>query len=119
VCPTFLGKGSHPLLWATLQVARGKIAVSGIPNSLNYYVIVIAYAQLTNLVEGCIIDGGCRGLDTHCLHPHGLVFIYAQGKRYFQDYLLKFFCLVGLIYKNKCRSKKIIKIFIMCILYLF
>jgi len=66
-------KGPHPLLWATSRVARRKIGVSGIPNSFSCCVIVIAYTQLTNLTEGCIIDGGSRGFDAHCLQPHGLL----------------------------------------------
>ena len=79
------------------------------------------YTQLTNLAEGCITDGGSRGLDTHRLQPNGLVFIYAQGNCYFQDYLLKFFCLVGLIKKGGggIAVKEVIKNFILCILYFF
>jgi len=41
-------KGPHPLLWATSRGASGKIALSGIPNSLSYCAIVIAYTELTN-----------------------------------------------------------------------
>ena len=41
-------KVPHPLLWATSRVARGKIAVSVIANSLSYCAIVIAYTELTN-----------------------------------------------------------------------
>jgi hypothetical protein len=41
--PTFFGKGPHQLLRARLQAARGQIAVSGIPNCLNYCVIFIVH----------------------------------------------------------------------------
>jgi len=44
-------KGPHPLLWATSRVARGKIAVNGIANSLSYCAIVIAYTELTNWLK--------------------------------------------------------------------
>jgi len=41
----FYGKGPHPLLWAGLRANRGQIAVSGIPNRLNYFAISIVYTQ--------------------------------------------------------------------------
>jgi hypothetical protein len=38
------GKGPHPLLWSCSRVARGKIAVSGIPKLLcNFYIIYTIY----------------------------------------------------------------------------
>ena len=57
---TSYGKGPHPLLWAGSQVARGKIAVSGIPNRLNYSVIFVLCTLFTNAAGG-------RGFDTHDL----------------------------------------------------
>ena len=77
--------GPQLLLWVTLRFARGKIAVFGIPNNLNYCVILYAYTQLKNLAELCIIDGWSRGLDTLWVHTHGLDFTHAQRKCYFQD----------------------------------
>ena len=35
--PYFYGKGLHPLLWAGLRVAT----ISGVPNCLNYCVILV------------------------------------------------------------------------------
>jgi len=60
-------------------------------------VTFIAYTQLTNLPEVCIIDCWRRVLDTHWIHHHGLDFTQAQRKFYFKNYLLKFFCHVGVI----------------------
>ena len=44
----------HPLLWTSLQAARGKITVNGISNHLNYSVMFTVYTQLTNLSSGNI-----------------------------------------------------------------
>lgn len=52
----FYGKWPHPLLWTGLQVACGKLTVSGIHKCLDYCVIFIAYAQFTNVVTGRIIQ---------------------------------------------------------------
>ena len=38
---SFYGKRPHPLLWAGLQAACGKITISGKPNCLNYFEIFI------------------------------------------------------------------------------
>jgi len=57
----FYGRGTEGLLWAGLRAARGKIAISVVPNSLNDCKIVIVHAQFTNVVTGCIIKpGGSR-----------------------------------------------------------
>ena len=56
------------------------------------------------------------GLDTQWVHPHGLVLSYAQRKWYFQDYLLKFFCLVILILKKRSQFKTPLKI-LFCVFY--
>jgi len=37
---TFYGKGPRPLTWATFRAAREQITLSGIPNRLNYCVIL-------------------------------------------------------------------------------
>jgi hypothetical protein len=44
----------HPLLWASLQAACGKITMNGIPNHLNYCVIFTVYTKFTNLSSGNI-----------------------------------------------------------------
>jgi hypothetical protein len=43
--PTFSGKGPHPL-WAGSRAARVKITISGVPDRLNYCVIVIVYIYI-------------------------------------------------------------------------
>ena len=37
----FYGKGPHPLLWAGWRTGIGKTTVSGMPKSLNYFVISV------------------------------------------------------------------------------
>jgi len=39
-------------LYAGSRAARGKIAVSGVPNRINYYVIFMVHAQVTNMAAG-------------------------------------------------------------------
>jgi len=51
----FNGKGPCLLLWVGSWPACGKITVSGIPNCLNYSVIILVYMQYTNVVAGSII----------------------------------------------------------------
>jgi hypothetical protein len=63
---TFYGKVPYPLLWAGSRTARGKIAISGIPNRLNFCVIFKVYTLLTNMAGGCIIQRG-GSLETHGL----------------------------------------------------
>jgi hypothetical protein len=41
--PTFYDRGPQQLLWASLQVARGKITVSVVPKRLNYFVTFRVY----------------------------------------------------------------------------
>ena len=52
------GKGPHPLLWGRSRVTRGKITVSGIPNSLNYCVSFIVRTEFTNVGAGHIVQPG-------------------------------------------------------------
>jgi hypothetical protein len=54
----FYGDEPHPLFWAGLWVARGKITVSGTPNCLNICEIFIVYAQFTNVATGRTIQPG-------------------------------------------------------------
>jgi len=42
-CSTIYGKGPHVLSWAASRAACGKMAVTGIPNCLNYCVIFVVY----------------------------------------------------------------------------
>jgi hypothetical protein len=46
-------------------VARGKIAVSGIPKCLDYRVIFIVHTQLANVAVDRIIQPGKPALETH------------------------------------------------------
>jgi hypothetical protein len=65
IIPLFFDKGLHPLLWAGLRAARGKITVSRIPNCLNYCVMSIVYTQFTNVPTVHILQaGGPRVGDT-------------------------------------------------------
>jgi hypothetical protein len=45
------GKGPHPLLLASLWAAHVKIAISGIRNCLNYYVI---FRRVCKIVKLCL-----------------------------------------------------------------
>jgi len=63
VLQPFYGRGPHPLLWAGLRVARGKITMNGIPNHLNYCEIFIMHTKFRNVAAGRIIQPG--GLETH------------------------------------------------------
>lgn len=51
----FYGRGPQRLLCAGLRVARGKIAISGVPNHLNGCKILILYTQFTDLITERII----------------------------------------------------------------
>ena len=63
--PYFYDKGLHPLLWAGLRAACGKITVSRIPNCLNYCVMSVVYTQFTNVPTVHISQpGGPRVGDT-------------------------------------------------------
>jgi hypothetical protein len=52
-------------LWAGSWAARGKIAVSGTPNCLNYCEIFLLYTQFTNVTAGRIIKSGGPRLEAH------------------------------------------------------
>ena len=55
------GTGPHRLLWAGSLAAPGNIAMSYIPNCLNFDEIFIVYTQFTNAAVGRIIQlGGPR-----------------------------------------------------------
>jgi hypothetical protein len=54
----FNGKGPCLLLWVGSRLACGKITVSGIPNCVNYSVIILVNVQYTDMVAGNIIKPG-------------------------------------------------------------
>ena len=56
VSKLFLWQSPRPLLYVGSRAARGKIRASGIPNSLNYWIVFIVYAQFTNVAAGRIIQ---------------------------------------------------------------
>jgi len=99
-CSFFWGER---LQWAT-PIIVGHVAWLTWKNRSIWYtwqlkllVTFIAYTQLKNSSEVCIINCWRSFLDTHWIHHHGLDFTHAQRNFYFQNYLLKFFCLVGVI----------------------
>jgi hypothetical protein len=50
-------------LWAGSQAARGKIAISGTTNRLDYWEIFIVYTKFRNVAAGCMKKknlAGCR-----------------------------------------------------------
>jgi len=53
-----IAKGPRPLLWPGSRAASGKITISGIPNRLNYCVILVVYTQFKNVAPGRIIQPG-------------------------------------------------------------
>ena len=53
-----MAKAHNTLLCAVTQAARGKIAVSGVPNSINYYVIFMIQEQDTNVPAGRVTQPG-------------------------------------------------------------
>lgn len=63
--PYFCDKGLHPLLWAGLRTARGKITVSGVPPRLYYFGMFIVYTTFTDVpVVHILQPGGPRIGDT-------------------------------------------------------
>ena len=64
----FHGKEPHRLQQAGSRAPHGEITVSGMTNSLNYFVIFIVDTQFTNMAAGRIIQaGGPRGGDPHVI----------------------------------------------------
>ena len=58
--PTFLARAAQ-ITVGTVRATHGKITVSGIPNCLYYFKIIIVYTQYINVAVGCIIQpGGLR-----------------------------------------------------------
>ena len=54
----FCGKGLHRLVWLSARAAHVQIAVSGVPNRLNYCVTFIIYTEFTNMAAVRIIQPG-------------------------------------------------------------
>jgi hypothetical protein len=52
--PTVLWQGDTLVIVACSRAARGKITLSGIPNFLNYCVVVMVYTQVTIMATGLI-----------------------------------------------------------------
>ena len=64
----FHGKEPHRLQQAGSRAPHGEITVSGMTNSLNYFVIFVVDTQFTNMAAGRIIQaGGPRGGDPHVI----------------------------------------------------
>jgi hypothetical protein len=51
-------KGPHPLLLAGSRAPRGKTAISGIANCLNYCEMFVAYTKVANESSGLIVQSG-------------------------------------------------------------
>lgn len=64
---SFYGKVPRTLLWAGSGAASGTITVSGMPNRLNYRVIVIVHTQFINAVASRLMQpAGPRVADRCC-----------------------------------------------------
>lgn len=55
---TLNGKGPHYSLWDCSQSAHGKIAIIGVPNRLNNFVIFTAHEKYINVAMDRIIHAG-------------------------------------------------------------